>query len=240
MHRKWIGYVLMVLSTVCGAGALALFAARPIGSWSAPLHWPEALLLPWDALLSLAFFLQHSGMVRAGFKVRWAAVIPLPYHRAVYSLASGTVLAGVVLLWQPSSVHLLVLRGTGRWAAGVAALLAAALFLWGAVATRDLDFFGLAPIRAELRHSPPRRPVFLVRGPYRWMRHPWYCGVLLLIWSCTDLTADRLLFNVLWTTWVCIGARLEEKDLLAEFGDAYAQYRRKVPMLIPWRGRMRG
>ncbi len=239
MRRKPIAYALMLLSTVSAAGSLLLFAFRPVGTAILPLHWPESLLLPWDALLSCAFFLQHSGMVRSGFKARLAAVIPPPFHRAIYSLASGIVLAAVVLLWQPSSLHLLTLRGAYRWAAQTAPLLALALFIWGAVAVRDIDFFGLAAIRAGLRHNPSPPPVFLVRGPYRWMRHPWYCGVLLLIWSCPDLTADRLLFNVLWTTWVCLGATLEEKDLLSEFGDAYARYRRQVPMLIPWRGPMK-
>jgi hypothetical protein len=42
--------------------------------------------------------------------------------------------------------------------------------------------------------------------------------------------------DVLWTAWICVGAVLEEADLLADFGDAYRDYRRKVPMLIPWRG----
>ena len=33
----------------------------------------------------------------------------------------------------------------------------------------------------------------VVRGPYRWVRHPLYLTTLLMIWSYPDLTADRLL-----------------------------------------------
>jgi methanethiol S-methyltransferase len=236
MLQKLTGYALMVLSVVCGAGSLAVFAAFPLGTAGVPLRLPEALVLPWDAMLSFAFFLQHSGMVRRGFRARLSAVIPPAYHRACYSVASGVVLVVVVMLWQPSPVRLLVLEGAYRWAARAAALLAVWVFIWGAVAVRDLDFFGLGSIRAYLRQSPACEPAFVVRGPYRWMRHPWYFAVILLIWSFPDLTADRLLFNVLWTGWVWVGAKLEETDLMAEFGDSYAQYRRKVPMLIPWRG----
>jgi protein-S-isoprenylcysteine O-methyltransferase Ste14 len=47
-----------------------------------------------------------------------------------------------------------------------------------------------------------------------------------------DLTADRLLFNVLWTAWMIIGTVLEERGLLASFGDAYRDYQTEVPMLI--------
>jgi protein-S-isoprenylcysteine O-methyltransferase Ste14 len=47
------------------------------------------------------------------------------------------------------------------------------------------------------------------------------------------VSADRLLFNVLWTAWIVAGTVLEEADLTAEFGDAYRAYRRDVPMLLP-------
>jgi protein-S-isoprenylcysteine O-methyltransferase Ste14 len=46
---------------------------------------------------------------------------------------------------------------------------------------------------------------------------------------------DRLLFNVLWTLWVVLGTYLEEKDLVAEFGEKYRHYQKTVPMLFPWR-----
>ena len=66
------------------------------------------------------------------------------------------------------------------------------------------------------------------------MRHPLYLAVIVLIWACPDMTADRLLFNVLWTAWIVVGTVLEEVDLIAELGDEYREYRRTVPMLIPW------
>jgi protein-S-isoprenylcysteine O-methyltransferase Ste14 len=45
---------------------------------------------------------------------------------------------------------------------------------------------------------------------------------------------DRLLFNLLWTIWIVIGSYFEEKDLIAEFGDAYREYQKRVPMLVPF------
>ena len=76
---------------------------------------------------------------------------------------------------------------------------------------------------------------FSVRGPYRWVRHPFYSFTLVLIWSSPEVTADRLLFNVLFTVWIVIGTRLEEGDLVAIFGEAYRHYQRDVPMLVPYR-----
>lgn len=228
----------MILSVACGVGSLALLIGFPLGSFGiARMHWPEFGVLCWDGLLCLAFFLQHSGMVRRQFRDGISGIVPQCYHGAVYSIASGLVLAGVVILWQPSDKHLLVMEGPLRWAAYAGSLLAIAVFIWGVFALRGVDLFGLNSIRTHLRGSVAPDSGFVVRGPYRWVRHPWYAAAIVLFWSNTDLTADRLLFNLLWTVWVCVGARLEEKDLLAQFGTIYGEYRRQVPMLVPWRGR---
>ena len=53
--------------------------------------------------------------------------------------------------------------------------------------------------------------------------------------SQSVVTADRILFNVIWTAWVCVGTVLEERDLVEVFGDSYREYQRRVPMLLPYR-----
>ncbi|MDA8404990.1 MAG: hypothetical protein M0Z56_12485 [Desulfobacteraceae bacterium] len=58
-----------------------------------------------------------------------------------------------------------------------------------------------------------------------------------MIWTQVSVTTDRLLFNGLWTLWIIVGAMLEERDLIASFGDAYRNYRSNVPMLIPYKWR---
>ncbi|MFW6284408.1 MAG: methyltransferase family protein, partial [Desulfosalsimonas sp.] len=73
------------------------------------------------------------------------------------------------------------------------------------------------------------------RGPYKFVRHPLYFFSLLMIWSCPDITADRLVFNVLWSGWIVTGAWLEEKDLVRDLGRQYRDYQKSVPMLIPWK-----
>jgi hypothetical protein len=70
------------------------------------------------------------------------------------------------------------------------------------------------------------------------VRHPLYSCILVLFWTNPAMTADQLLLSVMWTAWIWVGAMLEERDLLAEFGESYGAYRRQVPMLIPWRGRV--
>ncbi|MBZ5545690.1 MAG: isoprenylcysteine carboxylmethyltransferase family protein, partial [Acidobacteriia bacterium] len=87
---------------------------------------------------------------------------------------------------------------------------------------------------AHLRGTPARATALTIRGPYRWVRHPIYALFLLMVWASPEVTADRLLFNLLWSIWMVAGTRLEERDLAAEFGDGYKEYQRRVPMLVPW------
>ena len=117
-------------------------------------------------------------------------------------------------------------------------LLAMAGMVWGVYALKPFDPYGRLAIVDHLGGKPPRSPQFSVNGPYLWVRHPLYFFVLLLIWACPELTVDRMIFNILWTFWIYLGTVLEEKDLVADFGDAYRQYQGGVPMLIPWKGRV--
>lgn len=232
---KLLDHTMIVLAAVLGAGSIGLLAAA--GSLTfIRLKFSETTVLFWDAALSFAFFLQHSGMVRKAFRARLATVIPLRYQGSVYAIASGVVLTIVVVLWQRSKTQLLVLHGSLLWVAWACSFLAVVIFVWSIRALRSFDPLGLGPIRAHLRGGQERQASFVVSGPYRWVRHPLYSCILVLIWSNPAQTADHLLFNVLWTIWICLGAVLEESDLVSTFGDAYRDYRRKVPMLIPWRG----
>ena len=76
----------------------------------------------------------------------------------------------------------------------------------------------------------------IITGLYRWMRHPLYTGGLLLIWLMPVMTLNLLTIFIWLTLYLIVGAKLEEKRLLVEFGDQYREYQQQVPMLIPgWR-----
>ncbi len=221
------GYVSLLLF-----GAFLYFGARP----GVDLHLSETNGIRWNALLSVLFFLQHSGMVRRSLRTRLATWLPDHYQGVLYTLASGVVLTAVVVLWQPSGSLLIQLQGVPRWVARGTFFLGAAGFAWGIHALKRFDAFGDARIKAHRRGIVLEPQPFAVRGPYLWVRHPLYFFALLLIWSGPDLTADRLFFNVLWTAWIYIGALWEERDLRVEFGAKYRRYQQRVPMLIPWKG----
>jgi len=228
---------LMMMARATGSISLLLFGFFLFnGAWqSVALFQSSSSRLLWNTGLSLLFFLQHSGMVRRSLWAWLAPWLPKYTHRAVYTIASGLVLTVVVLLWQPTGFLLVELQGTGRTLARVVFFLGIAGFAWSTLTLKHFDAFGISDLKARLKGTTPKPQPFSIQGPYRWVRHPFYLFTLLLIWSCPDLTADRLLFNIIWTAWIYIGARLEERDLIADFQEPYQRYQRCVPMLIPWK-----
>ena len=217
------GMSLLVFMIFLFVGSLNLF----------DMHLDESEILWFDAGLSFLFFIQHSGMIRKPFH-RWLArFISEEYAGAIYSIASGIVLLLVILLWQTSTQTVMTLSGLLRWSLRSVFFLCLLGFYWGVKALRFFDPFGLRPIFNRLRGRNPTSMPFTVVGPYRWVRHPLYLFMIIMIWSYPDLTIDRLLFNLLWTSWIVVGSYFEEIDLIVEFGDAYREYQKQVPMLVP-------
>jgi protein-S-isoprenylcysteine O-methyltransferase Ste14 len=166
---------------------------------------------------------------------RWMSqVISEQYLGAMFSIASGIIVLALVFLWQETALVLASVDGFYRRSLRAVFFLAIAGQVWGTWALKSSDLFGTDSVLRCSGPTPPPAPM-VVRGPYRWVRHPLYLTTLMMIWSYPDLTADRLLFNVLFTGWITVGTVLEERDLVENFGDDYRNYQSRVPMLIPYR-----
>lgn len=235
MQKYW-GYVIILFSYILGGSSLIAFTVflytGRLDLVNLELDEPQALLL--NAGLSLAFFIQHSGMVRKSFSQFLSRFLPGAYNGAIYSITSGIFLFLVVIFWQGTS-NLFEAEGLTRVILRVLFILPIAGFVWGAKALGLFDPFGIKEILDYQHDRKPRPIAFTIKGPYRWIRHPLYLFMLVMIWSCPNLTTDRLLFNILWSAWICIGTLLEERDLVEQFGDAYRDYQKKVPMLLPFK-----
>lgn len=238
---RLIPHVVLVLSALLGGISLIGFGFfLAVGPFEfLPLGLAAGAALAWDAALCLLFFVQHSGMIRRPFRERLGRAMPAHYHPAVYSIAAGTVLLVLLGLWQHSNIVLLSVQGPPRWVLRGIFLATGPVFLWALRGLGSFDTFGLEPIRAQLRGSTPRSLPFAVRGAYRWVRHPLYSLFIVMMWTSPDITADRLLFVVLFTGWIVLGTVLEERDLVRDLGDSYREYQKQVPMLVPWRGPVR-
>jgi methanethiol S-methyltransferase len=65
------------------------------------------------------------------------------------------------------------------------------------------------------------------------VRHPMYLATLLFLWCQTSRLSDIVVNSVL-TVYIIIGTLLEERKLVLEFGASYEEYKKEVPMLIPF------
>ena len=115
----------------------------------------------------------------------------------------------------------------GYWV-GVALLVAGLGFAIGARRYLGRNWSGTVTLKED--HE-------LIRtGPYRWVRHPSYTGILLgFFGSAVALAEWRGLAAVLLCTIAfLLKIRLEERWMIETFGDAYRRYRREVKALIPF------
>jgi protein-S-isoprenylcysteine O-methyltransferase Ste14 len=92
------------------------------------------------------------------------------------------------------------------------------------------ELFGLKQSYNRFRDRQPESPRFAAPFFYRWVRHPIYLGFLIAFWAAPVMTAGHLLFALATTGYILLGIFLEERDLIALFGDPYRVYRREVGM----------
>jgi len=109
-------------------------------------------------------------------------------------------------------------------------LVAAVLLLVAFLQTDSLSFVGLRQFFVEKEDTGP----LVTRGLYRIVRHPLYTFSLLYIWLTPSVSQNSLTLYVGATLYVLTGIYFEERKLLRDFGEAYAEYKRVTPMLIPW------
>ena len=234
---KSLTYLMLAFAGLIGGGGLMIFMIFLFrGSYNlVDLGMSNIQVLIFDAFLCLLFFAQHSIMARKPFRQWLKSFLPSPYYGAFYAVASGIAVLVLVVFWQEAAYSLVSPQGLIRLILRALFVLAIAGVAWTIWALGLFVNFRLQPMVDDLRDKQSASRLVTDRGPYRWIRHPLYLSSLLMIWSYPDLTLDRLLFNLLFTVWVIVAILLEERGLVATFGEAYRNYQREVPILIPWR-----
>jgi protein-S-isoprenylcysteine O-methyltransferase Ste14 len=154
-------------------------------------------------------------------------------ERSTYVLFSSLALLILFWKWQPmGGVIWNINNAVGRvalyslYASGWIIVLVSTFLI------NHFDLFGLRQVWLHLRGREYTSLRFRTPGLYRYVRHPLYVGWLLVFWSAPVMTAAHLVFALATTVYILLAIQFEERDLLRSHAE-YAEYRRRVPMLLP-------
>jgi methanethiol S-methyltransferase len=186
------------------------------------------------ALIGL-FGLQHSAMARRGFKAVWTRIlVPRAVERSTYVLASSLCLIVLFIFWQPMPGVVWSIQNELLSKVLVAvSLLGFGLLLVASFLINHFELFGLQQVYLHATGAEARPIAFKSPGLYKLVRHPIYVGFLIFAWVTPVMTVGHLLFAMGNLVYVLIGMRLEERDLVKEFGDTYTEYQSRVHGLVP-------
>jgi len=195
----------------------------------------EALIV--NVLLMSVFAIQHSVMARKPFKQWWTQFVPKSVERSTYVLFSS--LALILLYWQWRPIPAVVwdidnapiaMALTGLSLVGFLIVLTSSFLI------NHFELFGLHQVANNLTGATMPEPTFRTPLYYKFVRHPIYLGFIIAFWAAPTMTAGHLLLAAGMTVYMLLAVVFEERDLIAYFGHQYEEYRRQVPMFVPWRG----
>ncbi len=168
------------------------------------------------------------------------------WYRLVYNgVAVVSTVALVLYIRRLPDRRLYSIRGSARFALRTlqGSLL---LILFAAVAEIGLGpFSGFSELGRHLlgRSTPDapeaQGPALTVEGlrtggPFRFVRHPLNASATAIVFLQPEMTAVRLTVAVLTLVYSLLGSKLEERRLLARYGEPYAQYLASgTPFFVP-------
>lgn len=83
--------------------------------------------------------------------------------------------------------------------------------------------------------SRKEQPDLVTTGPYAYVRHPIYTGIILaMLGSAIGETLFWLIPLVFGSAYFIYSAKAEEKNMVQEFPDQYPAYQQRTKMLIPF------
>jgi protein-S-isoprenylcysteine O-methyltransferase Ste14 len=215
------------------------YAIGFIGNWVVPKSIDTGAVGPigWGLLVNtgllVLFVAQHTIMARPAFKRWWTQFVPKPMERSTFVLASSACLGLMFWQWRPWPAVVWSVSGPmGTVLAGVSLLGWVVVFAASATISH-MDLFGVRQAWLRFCNRPYTQVGFRLAGLYRIVRHPLMVGFLMASWATPVMTAGHMFFAVMITGYILFGTWMEERDLVAEHGEQYLEYRRRVRGFVP-------
>jgi methanethiol S-methyltransferase len=185
----------------------------------------------------VAFAAIHSFMASLPFKrliMRVLGSRAEKLYMPVFSLiAVITIFPLVYLLYKNPGPLLYIIPSPWRW------LMVGGQLVGAIIAPRAfLDASHRFKIRSQLSAPKTSEAGSLnILGIYRWVRDPFLLSGLVIIWLTPFMTVNLLVIYLLTTIYLYLGSLHWESRLVAQFGDEYLEYRKRVHRIIPQLGK---
>lgn len=188
-----------------------------------------------QAVLWLAYGALHSILADNGVKQFFERKMGsgYRYYRLTYNLLAFVFLAGILAYQFTLPTHSLWAFNWGIHAAGNILKYGGLLIVL--IAISGYNFKEFSGLSFSPRNASPGSGTLKTDGLLRCVRHPIYSGTILFIWGLflSDSLMRTLVMAAGVTLYTLVGIYFEERKLVAEFGEAYREYRQRVPMLFP-------
>ncbi|ABB32209.1 hypothetical protein GeomeDRAFT_1591 [Geobacter metallireducens RCH3] len=175
------------------------------------------------------FALTHSILALPALQRRMGDIFPRlgRFYRFAYNLVALVTFTWALSAWHFSPVVYIV-PGTGSLIFYLIQLVFIVLLARCAAQTGIDELLGLRQMRGT-----PGSKQLVTTGCYARVRHPLYSLSVVFLALNPVMTLKWLLLTVFSAVYFVIGARIEERRLIAEYGETYRNYQKNVPMFIP-------
>lgn len=189
-----------------------------------------------NILLLSVWALPHSIMARPAFKKWWTTIFSPAVERSIYVFQSSALLFLIYYNWQPMTTKVWNIEGALYiqiievifWSGWLIVLISTFLI-------NHFHLFGLLQIFENFKNKTLSSPKFKKNLFYKLVRHPIMSGFIVAFWATPVMTQGQFLFAAVSTVYIFIAVKfLEERDLVNLHGEAYTNYQKETPMIIPF------
>ncbi len=152
------------------------------------------------------------------------------YYRIIYNILSIITFAPVFLVWitySASSPHVYSIPGWMYPFIILIRIVAIGLFIYAGMQLGILEFIGLRKIIGKGKDE------LIKKGAFGIVRHPLYTAGIIILFTKLKMSQLDLIAFLMISIYCIVGAYIEERRLLAAFGEDYRKYQKKVSMFVP-------